>query len=134
MQNVIRETKSSERIIFVPMQYDVYPKILRRCGFAVLWNSPEDEIEIPNEAIEIIACNVPLFTLKGVCIGEIVDQGVNGYICESEEELRNIIRKTLIDKVVTVEENRKYDQHFGNEWRKCFAKIMEGFDVCLRSD
>jgi len=54
--------------------------------FPIRWPEPFGLV-----MVEALACGTPVLALRGGSVDEIIDHGVTGYVCDSEEELLRVV-------------------------------------------
>ena len=86
---------------------------------------------VPTSLLEAMACGCAVVTTATCMIPEIIENGVNGFMSNNEEELREYIKKVLSDKELakelgnqareTIKKNFS-EEKFVNNWNNIFDK------------
>lgn len=109
-------------------------ELAREYGNAGVYFNSTTISPIPTTLLEAMSCGCPVVSTATCMIPHIIEHGVNGFISNNEEELRNYIKLVLEDKALAsvLGENarktvlNKFGQdRFVNDWNSLFQKVYE---------
>lgn len=108
--------------------------LVRQYQSAKIYINPSTLSPIPTSMLEAMSCGCAIVTTETCAIPDFIENGVNGYMSNDEDELRSKIEYLLAnpDKATemglnarkTIEEKFS-EQRFLEEWDKIFNKVYE---------
>ena len=106
---------------FIPVNTDSYAHIMGCCDFSILLSGSRYGLDYSPELTELIASCVPVIVGKSGCVSEIIVNGKNGFIFNTEEELYEITKNIIIHSEHLCEMKKLMNQEsfsWDEEWKK----------------
>ncbi|GMM35516.1 chitobiosyldiphosphodolichol beta-1,4 mannosyltransferase [Saccharomycopsis crataegensis] len=79
-----------------------YPKVISLADLAISLHLSSSGIDLPMKILDFFGCGIPTISVKFATIGELVKDGVNGYVLDNntDDELCSMICKTLTNEKI----------------------------------
>ncbi|MDR2336677.1 MAG: glycosyltransferase [Candidatus Nomurabacteria bacterium] len=98
LKELVRELGISDKVIFTGKIIDKDKEIIHRVGTVFCMPSP---VELQSlSMLEAMACGQPVVAVNAGALGELCQNGVNGYLCEKDDVagIAKALREILLDK------------------------------------
>ena len=116
-------------IHYVPINTDAYANILSCCDLGILSNGSRYGFDYSPELTELIACGIPTIVRKGGCMKEVIENGKNGFIINSLDQLYEILSNILVEKNIDLnlmkESMKSHCSNWDTEWKNFFDPLLE---------
>ena len=116
---------------FIPINTDAYVNVLSCCDLGILLNGSRYGFDYTPELTELVACGIPIIVGKGGCMTEVVENGKNGFIFNSKEQLCEILSSIFVEKKIKLrslkESMKSHSSNWDIEWKKFFDPLLEDF-------
>lgn len=127
--NLLKLNLKYSSLHFVPINTDAYSNILSCCDVGILLNGSKYGFDYTPELTELIACKIPIIVGKGGCMTEVVENGKNGFIFQSKDQLFDILSQIFIEKTVDLnlmkESSKNKNSDWDVEWKNFFDPLLE---------
>jgi len=96
--------------------------------FPIEWNEPFGLV-----MIEAMACGTPVIALPGGSVGEVVSDGISGYVCQSPEEMIERIRNLSIPNAIIRQYAQKYfsAERMAMKYVSLYESLIGNVDLVL---
>lgn len=114
-----------------------YPKLLACADVGISLHTSTSGLDLPMKVLDLFGCKVPVCALGFDCLGELVQDGVNGRVFQTSTELKDQLEDLLQDmpsqatphsfgKLAEYSNNLEGRKRWNENWTECAKPIVVG--------
>jgi beta-1,4-mannosyltransferase len=109
--------------------YDEYARLLGCCDLGISLHVSSSGFDLPMKGLDMIGSGLPVLSVRYPCIGELVQEGINGRLFDDETELADLLKKMLVKKEIDLAELRKgsvkaSEMRWEEEWETSARAVL----------
>ncbi|KAL3767469.1 hypothetical protein ACHAW5_006198 [Stephanodiscus triporus] len=115
------------------LEADDYPKLVGCATLGISLHTSTSGLDLPMKVLDFFGCEVPVCAIGFDCLGELVQDGVNGNVFANGEELATLLLDLLryhndgkLHKLETYRKNIRGMTRWKENWEECARNLIVG--------